>query len=429
MKEVKVGVIGFGTVGAGVANCLLKNCDVIAKRCGVKPVLVKVADLDIEKDRGVNVPRTLLTRDAHELIRESDIVVELIGGITKAKDFIIEALEQGKPVVTANKALLAEKGDEIFAAAAKSNADVYFEASVAGGIPVIKALREGLAGNRINRIYGILNGTCNYILTRMERENVDFWPVLEDAQKLGYAEAEPSLDIDGFDTAHKATILASIAYGKWFGMKPIFVSGIRDISLADLKYADDLGYRIKLLAVIKQIEGDVQIRVHPALVPKTALLANISEVFNGVMINGDTVGDTLFYGRGAGRDATSSAVVADIIDICLNISSGSPRRIPPFREGRQFENITPMEKITTRYYIRLQVEDKPGVIAKAAEILASKGISVSSFIQKEGQSSDNVSVLILTHEALEEDVMKAVSEIEKLPSVKEKAKLIRIEDI
>lgn len=429
MKEVKVGVIGFGTVGAGVANCLLKNSEVIAKRCGVKPVLTKIADLDIETDRGVKVPKELLTTDAHALIKECDIVIELIGGTTKAKDFILEAIENGKAVVTANKALLAEKGDEILAASEKKNTDVYFEASVAGGIPVIKALREGLAGNRINKIYGIMNGTCNYILTRMERENVDFWPVLKDAQKLGYAEAEPSLDIDGIDTAHKASILASLAYGKWFGMKPVFVSGIRDISLADLKYADDLGYRIKLLAVIKQIEGDVQIRVHPALVPKTALLANISEVFNGVMINGDTVGDTLFYGRGAGRDATASAVVADVVDICLNIASNSPRRVPPFREGVQFKDLTPMDKIRTRYYIRLQVEDKPGVIAKAAEMLASKGISVSSFIQKEGQSSDNVSVLILTHEALEEDVMNAIREIEKFPSVKEKAKLIRIEDI
>jgi homoserine dehydrogenase len=363
------------------------------------------------------------------LIKEVDVVVELVGGTTIAKDFILEALEQGKPVVTANKALLAEKGQELFAAAEKSEADIYYEASVAGGIPIIKALREGLVGNRINKIYGIMNGTCNYILTRMERENVDFEPVLIDAQKLGYAEAEPSLDIDGFDTAHKAAILASLAYGEWFGMDPIHVQGIRDISLDDLKYADELGYRIKLLAIIKQVDGDVQIRVHPTLIPKNTLLANISEVFNGVMVNGDTVGDSLFYGRGAGRDATASAVVADLIDVGLNLKFGSHRRVPAFRIGPQFKKLTKMEEIESRYYLRLQVEDKPGVIAKLADILGKKEISISSFIQREGQSAEKVSLLILTHNALENSVNEAVAEMEKMSEVRGKIKLFRIEDM
>lgn len=429
MKEFKIGIIGFGTVGAGVAANLLKNGDVIAKRTGIKPILAKIADLDIESDRGVNVPKELLTTDANQLIDEVDVVVELVGGTTFAKDFILKALSKGKPVVTANKALLAEYGEELFAAAEKSKADIYYEASVAGGIPVIKALREGLVGNRIEKIYGIMNGTCNYILTRMEREGADFAPILKDAQALGYAEAEPSLDIDGFDTAHKAAILASLAYGQWFGLGPVYIEGIRGISLDDIRFADELGYRIKLLAIIKQEEGNVQVRVHPALIPKQTLLAGISEVFNGVMITGDTVGETLFYGRGAGRDATASAVVADLVDVGLNLKYGSHRRVPAFRIGPQFENILKMEDIESRYYLRLQVIDQPGVIAKVANILADKKISISSFIQKEDQNEDNVSLLILTHVTVEKQVKAAIAEIENLAEVCDKAILLRIEDI
>lgn len=429
MKEIKVGIIGFGTVGAGVAANLLSNGDVIAKRTGINLVLSKIADIDIKRDRGVKVPKKILTTDAMELIKEVDVVVELVGGTTIAKDFIMAALKLGKPVVTANKALLAKKGEELFAAAEKSKADIYYEASVAGGIPIIKALREGLVANRIQKIYGILNGTCNYILTRMEREGLDFEPILKDAQALGYAEAEPSLDIDGFDTAHKAAILASLAYGEWFGLDPIHIEGIRDISLTDLRFADELGYRIKLLAIIKQVKEDVQIRVHPTLIPKNTLLAGISEVFNGVMVNGDYVGDSLYYGRGAGRNATASAVVADLVDVALNLKFGSHRRIPAFRIGRQYRHILPMNEIETRYYMRFQVKDKPGVIAAVSKILGDKGISISSIIQREGQSEDNVSLLILTHLAIEKHVKDAIAGIEKLKAVCDKVKLLRIEDI
>ena len=429
MKEIKVGIIGFGTVGAGVAANLLSNGDVIAKRTGINLVLSKIADIDIKSDRGVKVPKKILTTDAMDLIKEVDVVVELVGGTTIAKDFIMAALKLGKPVVTANKALLAKKGEELFAAAEKSKADIYYEASVAGGIPIIKALREGLVANRIQKIYGILNGTCNYILTRMEREGLDFEPILKDAQALGYAEAEPSLDIDGFDTAHKAAILASLAYGEWFGLDPIHIEGIRDISLTDLRFADELGYRIKLLAIIKQVKEDVQIRVHPTLIPKNTLLAGISEVFNGVMVNGDYVGDSLYYGRGAGRNATASAVVADLVDVALNLKFGSHRRIPAFRIGRQYRHILPMNEIETRYYMRFQVKDKPGVIAAVSKILGDKGISISSIIQREGQSEDNVSLLILTHLAIEKQVKDAIAGIEKLKAVCDKVKLLRIEDI
>ncbi len=429
IKEVNVGIIGFGTVGGGVAACLINNGEVISRRTGIKLNLKRIADLDIETDRGIDVPKEILTTDSQALIREVDVVVELVGGTTIAKDLIIKALELGKPVVTANKALLAEHGEEIFAAAERSKADIYYEASVAGGIPVIKALREGLSGNRIESIYGILNGTCNYILTRMERENIDFDTILADAQRLGYAEAEPSLDVDGFDTAHKAAIMASLAYGDWFGMAPIYVEGIRDITLEDIKLATRLGYRIKLLAIIKQCDGNVQIRVHPTLVPEKSLIAGISDVFNGVMVNGDYVGETLFYGKGAGRDATASAVVADLVDVGLNLKFGSHRRVPAFRIGPQFKELLTMKDVVSRYYLRFHVKDEPGVLAEIAQILGDKKISISSVIQPEGQNSENVSLLILTHPAVEKSIHEAIAEIEPLPEVSDKVKLIRIEDL
>ena len=430
MNEYKVGILGFGTVGAGVADCLLNNVEVIAKRTGVKPVLAGIADLDIKTDRGVKVPKELLTTDASELIHRVDVVVELIGGTTVAKKFILQALNEGKCVVTANKALLAEYGEELFAAAEKNHADLYYEASVGGGIPIIKGLREGFAANRISRIYGILNGTCNYILTRMEREEIDFAPVLKDAQQLGYAEANPSLDIDGFDTAHKAAILAALAYGKWFGMDPIYVQGIREVSLADIKFAGELGYKIKLLAILKQNkEGKVEIRVHPTMIPKKTQLAMIDEVFNGVMVTGDYVGDTLFYGRGAGRSATASAVVSDVVDIGLNLATKSVRRIASFREGPQFTGVVKMEDVKSRYYLRIQVLDVPGVLAKATRILGENDISISSLVQREGQSRNNVSLLVITHQTLEKHIKAAISQINALPEVRDTVKLIRIEDI
>ena len=430
MKEVKVGIIGFGTVGAGVAANILGNSDVIAKRANVKLVLSRIADLDITTDRGVKVPEGVLTTDAAEAIREADIVVELVGGTTVAKKFILDAIQAGKPVVTANKALLALHGEEIFAAAEKAGVDVYYEASVAGGIPIIKALREGLVSNRISRIYGIMNGTCNYILTRMENEGADFTTVLADAQKLGYAEANPSLDIDGFDTAHKTAILAALAYGRWFGLEPVHVEGIRDLELADLRYADELGYRIKLLAIIKSNNGKVQMRVHPTLIPKSTLLANISDVFNGVMVEGDAVGQTLFYGRGAGRSATASAVVADITDVALNIAAGSVRRIPAFRPGEQFEQVAAIDDISSRYYLRFMVKDCPGVLASITQILADRGISISSLIQHERYGADGaVPLVILTHKANEREVRNALGEIDTLSINQSPVKLMRIEDI
>ena len=429
MKEYKVGIIGFGTVGAGVAENLLLNGDCIAKRTGVRPVLHKIADLDIKTDRGVAVPENVLTTDAMQLIKECDIVVELVGGTTVAKKFILEALNAGKSVVTANKALLALHGEELFAAAEKNGADLCYEASVAGGIPIIKSLREGLVSNRIERIYGIMNGTCNYILTRMEREGADFAPVLADAQKLGYAEANPSLDIDGFDTAHKTAILASLAYGKWFGLDAVHVEGIRELELADIACADELGYRIKLLGIIKCDNGAVQMRVHPTLIPGDSLLAGINDVFNGVQVEGDTVGQTLFYGRGAGRKATASAVVADIADAALNIANNCRRRIPAFQEGEQFTVCLDINDIISRYYLRLKVKDCAGVIASVAQILASHSINISSLIQHECRDDDgSVSLVVLTHPAKEKQIRAALAEIAVLSVNNSPVRVLRIED-
>lgn len=427
MKELKVGVVGFGTVGAGVVENLLRNCEVIAKRTGVMLTLTCVADLDTTTDRGVKLPEGVLCNDASEAIKRSDIVVELVGGTTFAKKLILDALNAGKSVVTANKALLALHGEELFAAAEKNGVDLYYEASVAGGIPIIKALREGLSANRINRIFGIMNGTCNYILTRMEREGVNFSDVLADAQRLGYAEANPSLDIDGFDTAHKTAILASLAYGKWFGIDNMTVEGIRDLELEDLNYALELGYRIKLLGVIKNVNGAVEMSVRPTLVPQETLLAGISDVFNGVMVEGDFVGQTLFYGRGAGRQATASAVVADIADVALNYATGSTRRIPAFRQGELFESVTPQNECTSRYYLRLIVEDCPGVIASITKILADREISISSLIQHENQG-ENVSLVILTHPAMEKEIRSAMEEMSKLSVSRAAVKMLRIEE-
>ncbi len=429
MKELGIGIIGFGTVGAGVADCLLKNGEVIAKRTGVKPVIRKIADLDIVRDRGVKVPDGVLTTDAMEAIESCQVIVELVGGTTFAKTIILEALKRGKPVVTANKALLAKFGEELFAAAEKSGADIFYEASVGGGIPIIKSLREGLVGNRINRIYGILNGTCNYILTRMERDQADFKEVLADAQKLGYAEANPSLDVDGFDTAHKATIAASLAYGDWFGMDPVYVEGITGITLDEIKLTKELGYKIKLLAIIKQNEGNVEIRVHPTLIPKHSMLAKVDDVFNAVLVNGDFVDDALFYGRGAGRNATASAVVADITDVCLNLTAGSSRRIPGFVAGNLYKKVLPIDNVWSRYYLSLQVADEPGVLAKITNILAAYNISISSVVQKERKGTENVTLVILTHLCEEKNMKAAIVEINALAEVRNNVKFIRIEDL
>jgi len=430
VNNIKIGIIGFGTVGAGVVSALLVNASIISKRTNINFILHKVADKDITSDRGVAVGKDILTTDVNSVIRESDIVVELIGGTTFAKDIITRALSAGKHVVTANKALIAEYGSELFELAKQYKSDLYFEAAVAGGIPIIKGLREGFVGNRIDKIYGILNGTCNYILTEMEQNASEFKLALSDAQKLGYAEADPTLDIEGIDTAHKAIILAYLAYGKMLPIESFYVEGIKEISSIDISYAKELGYKIKLLAIIKNKDGKIDLRVHPTMIHASSIMANINGVNNGVYLEGYPVGTSLFYGQGAGRNATSSAVVADIIDIGLNKIYNAHQRISSYADSKIAEKQLPMADVETRYYLKMQVEDLPGTMAKITKILSGHGISISSIIQKESVGcAKELPVIIVTHKAFEKLVSNAVQEIELLDIIKGKVKLIRIEDI
>lgn len=431
MKEIGVGLLGFGTVGAGVVEALQRNGELIADRIGTKLVLRRIADMDLEKDRGVTVDRSMLTQDANSVIDDPavDIVVELIGGTRVAKDFILRALKLGKPVVTANKALLAEHGVEIFAAAAAHKTGVWFEASVAGGVPIIRALREGLVANRIERIYGILNGTCNYILTKMEREQVTFEHALKEAQAAGYAEADPGLDIDGYDTAHKAAILASLSYGIPVAKESIHVEGIRGLSKADIEYAHDLGYRVKQLAVIKAAGRTVEVRVHPTLVPHEHMLASVMGVFNAVVVDGDVVGQTVYYGRGAGRLPTASAVVSDLAEVARVLADRGNLARSGYVAARDAVSFRKMDDIECRYYLRLSLLDKPGILGTVATVLGQHGLSLASILQKEpNRAGRHVAVVILTHKAVEKDLMSALAALEERQALGAKPVYLRIED-
>ena len=415
MKEIGVAILGFGTVGAGVADGLLKHREVMAKRLGVDIVLKRIADLDITTDRGVNVPKAVLTTDAAAAIADDgvQIVVETIGGTGIAKKLVLEALNAKKCVVTANKKLLAEYGKEIFDTAKQNGVDIYFGASVGGGIPIIRVLREGLAGNHIESIHGILNGTCNYILTRMENEGLPFDEVLKDAQKLGYAEANPSLDIDGFDTAHKACILSALAYGFQPTLPEVQVEGIRNLSGVDVRYAADFGYRIKLLACVAKCGDEVEVGVHPTLIPFSHMLANVNDAFNAAMVKGDMSDYTMYYGRGAGRAPTASTVVGDIGDIARNLAHGElryVRGVPDYAEGKI--RLRPAGDIVSKFYIRFMVADKPGAFGTIASILGKHSVSISAASQKAGNvGNEPVPVVVLTHEAKTSDIEAALSEI------------------
>ena len=415
MKQIGVGILGFGTVGAGVADGLLKHRDVMAKRLGVDIVLRKIADLDITTDRGIQVPEGVLTTDAKGVLSdpEIDIVVETIGGTGVAKTFVLEALGNGKCVVTANKKLLAEHGREIFETAAKNDVDIYFGASVGGGIPIIRVLREGLAGNEIESIHGILNGTCNYILTRMENEGLPFESVLKDAQKLGYAEANPSLDIDGFDTAHKACILAALAYGFQPGVDQVQVEGIRNLDGADVKYAADFGYRIKLLAVVAKDGPEVEVGVHPTLIPFSHMLANVNDAFNAAYVKGDMSDYTMYYGRGAGRAPTASTVIGDIGDIARNLAYDETRYargVPNYAEGKV--RLRAAGDIRSKYYLRFMLADRPGAMGVVASALGKHGVSISALSQKESSEGNlPVPVVAMTRVARAADIDAALEEI------------------
>ena len=417
MKQIAVGIVGFGTVGAGVADGLLRHREVMSKRLGVDIVLKKIADLDITTDRGVAVSKEMLTTDAAEIVADSEIriVVETIGGTGFARKLVMDAINAGKCVVTANKKLLAEYGREIFDAAAAKGVDIYFGASVGGGIPIIRVLREGLAGNEVESIHGILNGTCNYILTRMEREGSPFDEVLKDAQKLGYAEADPSLDIDGFDTAHKACILAALAYGFQPSIGEVQVEGIRNLNGMDVKYAADFGYRIKLLAVVAKKDGEIEVGVHPTLIPFSHMLASVNDAFNAVMVKGDMSDYTMYYGRGAGRLPTASTVVGDIGDIARNLAHGETRyarAAPTYSEGSL--RLKAAGDIVSKFYVRFLVADKPGAFGTIASILGRHGVSISAASQKDLSATGTsayVPVVALMHAAKTLELEAALAEI------------------
>ncbi len=426
--EFGVAVIGFGTVGAGVVDLLTKHQDLLTERAGLRPLLRGVGDLDLDRPRGVRVDRSLLTRDVEGLIRRPDvhIVVETVGGTKAARDIVLAALRERKPVVTANKALLAEQGPELFQVARDHGAGIYFEASVAGGVPVIRAVREGLVANRIARIYGILNGTCNYILTRMEEDGATFDAALQAAQQAGYAETDPSLDVDGIDTAHKAVILASLACGRPVPFSAVGVEGIRSVATVDLEYARTLGYSIKLMAVIRNDPGGVSVHVGPCLVPRYHLLGQVRAEYNAVLVRGDAAGDTVYCGRGAGRYPTASAIVSDIMDAARRrqYAEAHPdafRGEPPKIRADAYDR--------ARWYIRLMLMDRPGMLARAADVFGRHEISLASVVQREGWHDTYVPVLFLTHPAMYGAVRRAVRELARLEGIGGLPVCFRIEDL
>jgi homoserine dehydrogenase len=439
MQPVNLGMIGGGTVGSGVFHAWQKNGGLLAARLGVKLDFRKIAVKAFDEPRPYPIPRALMTTDWQEVVNDPQIhvVIELVGGTGIAKTMVLAALAQGKTVVTANKALLSAHGKELFAAAAKHGANLYYEASVCGGIPIIKSLREGFVANQFPAIYGIVNGTCNYILTRMKQEGADFAAVLADAQQQGYAETPPDLDVDGIDAQHKIGILASLAHGFWVDHHQIHTEGIRDVSKIDMEFARKLGYTIKLLGIAKQAEprsaignwqSAIQVSVYPTLIPDAHVLASVNGVFNACFVRGDIVGDTLFYGRGAGKDATASAVLSDVADAALDLKTGTKNRVVPFVACAKGGRVMPMDKVISRYYVRFSVVDKPGVLAKISAIFAAAKIGISSVIQPEGHEGESVPLIFMIHDAPNAAMRKALAKIAKLPAVKARPVMFRVEN-
>lgn len=433
MERVYLGLIGFGTVGTGVVRILQEKAKLLEERLGFSLILKRIADLDITRDRGIKVSPAILTTNVAEVIEDPEIaiVVELIGGLEPARTFILQAMAKGKHVVTANKALLAVHGLEIFKAADEYGVDLAFEGSVGGGIPIIRALKEGLVANKIQVIFGILNGTSNYILSEMTARNLKFEEVLKKAQELGYAEADPTLDIQGIDTAHKLSILISLAYGVQVRLEDIYTEGITSIAPMDVEYAKELGYHIKLLAIAKSDGDPIEARVHPTLLPADHLLSTVSGPFNAIFVKGDAVGSTLFYGPGAGMMPTASAVVSDLVDLSRNLRLGVNRRVPLLSYQRPYlkeGDIKSIENISCPYYLRFTVVDRPGVLSRISGILGDLDISIASVIQKGRRAEKAVPIYIVTHEAREKNMQKALQVIDRLPIIVDKTVYMRIED-
>jgi homoserine dehydrogenase len=435
MKAINVGLLGIGTVGGGTYAVLTRNEEEITRRAGRPIRITAVADRDVERARELVGAGVKVTDDAFSLVSDPDIdiIVELIGGYTTALDLVLQAIANGKHVVTANKALLAVHGDAIFAAAQKQGVMVAFEAAVAGGIPIIKALREGLSANRIQWLAGIINGTTNFILSEMRDKGLGFTAVLHEAQRLGYAEADPTFDIEGIDAAHKATLMASIAFGIPVQFDKAHVEGITKLDGIDIRYAEQLGYRIKLLGIAKRKDAGVELRVHPTLIPEKRLIANVEGAMNAVLVWGDAVGATLYYGKGAGAEPTASAVIADLVDV-TRLSTADPlHRVPhlAFQPGQLSDlPILPMDEVETAAYLRMRALDKPGVLADVTRILADLGISIDAMIQREpAEGEDRTDVVLLTHVAREKDINAAIHKIEALDSIHSKVVRIRMESL
>ncbi len=437
-KIIQVGLIGFGTVGTGMASVLIEQEKLIARRLGARLLLTQIADVDIKRSRGIKIKKEILTTDPYDIIRnpQNDIVVELVGGIDIARKLILDAIAHGKHVVTANKALLATHGEEIFKVAESAGVEVLFEGAVGGGIPIIRAIKEGLSADKIIALFGIVNGTSNYILTKMSDEGRAFLEVLKEAQSLGYAEADPTLDVGGGDSAHKLAILALLAFGTPIAVKDIFTEGIDKVAPQDIAFAEAFGYKMKLLAIAKLVSGKLEARVHPTMIPKDEILAKVNGVFNAIGVVGESIGETLFYGRGAGSLPTGSAVVSDLIAIArnmLNQSDTEPHRAPVPATGmiaseRVVLPIRPMAEIESRYYLRFMVEDSPGVLSKISGVLGKHHIGIASVIQQGRKEAGAVPLVMMTHKAREKDVQMALKKINESDSVYKPTVLIRVED-
>lgn len=435
MRPVRIGILGLGTVGCGTVNVLLRNGEEISRRAGRGLKVVQASVRDLNKERSCPTDGIRLVQDPATIVDDPqiDIVVELIGGYDPARQLVLQAIAAGKHIVTANKALIAVHGNEIFRAAQERGVMVAFEAAVGGGIPIIKAIREGLAGNRVEWLAGIINGTGNFILTEMRDKSRDFHEVLVDAQRLGYAEADPSFDVEGIDAAHKLTILASIAFGIPLQFDKTYTEGITQITAADVTYAEELGYRIKHLGIARRCDGGVELRVHPTLIPERRLIANVDGIMNAILIKGDALGPTLYYGAGAGADPTASAVVADLVDVVRTLTTDPNNRVPhlAFRPDALSDlRILPMEEVQSSYYLRMQAHDRPGVLAEIAQLLASQQISIEAVIQKEPAEGEHVVPLImLTHRVVEQNINTALERIEALDSIRGKVVRLRMEHL
>jgi len=431
MKGINLGIIGFGNVGSGVVKILREKKAFLAEKIGVEINIKKICDKDIASKRNVSVDKNILTKNHLEIIEDPqiDIVVELMGGIHPAKEFILEALKKGKNIVTANKALLAQEGRELFALASDRAKSIYFEASVGAGIPIIKSLREGLVANKFNSIFGILNGTSNFILSQMSAESCSFSDALNQAKKLGFAEKDSTLDIEGIDSAHKLIMLVYLCFGKFVDMNDLFIEGISRVSCADISYAQELGFAIKLLAIAKKEGEELEVRVHPTLVPKTHLLSSVSGVINAICVSSDLAGDLLFYGPGAGGLSAASAVVADIVDLTQDIKAGLFRPTLNIVPDSSIKRLRKIDDSIGRYYIRFMALDKPGVLAKISGILSKYKISIASVTQKERRKAQVVPIVMIIHEAKEKDLRTALSMIDRLDVIKEKSVAMRIEEL